>query len=353
MKVLFIPATAKAENPYLQRLASSLEDTGADVCRSWSFPNTSWLFKNRNQCDIIHVHWVSCLYRLKRLTWLRSLVVMTRFCFAKALGYKIVWTCHNLLPHETEWPSLDRFFRRHLMQQADGVIFHCQWARNEAIRLFGEPRYDAVIPHGNFSGCYPDPPARLKARRELGLPFSSNIFLCFGQIRGYKGLTRVVKEFTSLDNNCVLLVAGGGSPEAESALRTQSQSHSHSHSENVRLLLGFVPDAEVPTYFSAADVLLTPYETVTTSGTAILGLTYGLPVIAPALGCLPELLASGGGILYDPGQPDGLLRAIKEFLNSDRNALAKRARQAAEKLDWQRIGSETAFFYARVVGKTG
>ena len=74
------------------------------------------------------------------------------------------------------------------------------------------------------------------------------------------------------------------------------------------LALGAVPDDRMQVYLRAADAVVLPYRDVLTSGSAILAMTFGQPVIAPAIGCLPESLGSEGTILYDADAPDGLER---------------------------------------------
>jgi glycosyltransferase involved in cell wall biosynthesis len=42
----------------------------------------------------------------------------------------------------------------------------------------------------------------------------------------------------------------------------------------------------------------------------MLALSFGRPVIAPAIGSLKDLIVQRCGILYDPSQPDGLRNAM-------------------------------------------
>lgn len=343
LKILFLSTSPKDRNPYIKQLTKALEDVDVEVSLSWIFPNSLWLLKNRKKYQLLHIHWPSVLYRFERLTWLRFPVVIFRFYLAKLLGYKIVWTAHNLMPHEQTTPRLDKVFRQILVTHGHGVIFHCQAAYRMFVEMFSSPRAHAFIPHGNYDGCYTRPLPKDVAREKLGLPQGGIVFLCFGKIREYKGLEHVSKMFSVLGANCHLVIVGSGSREAELRLRSVIQP------ENIHLNVGFVPDDEVSIYFSAADALITPYEAVTTSGTAILGLTFGLPVIAPAIGCLPELLSSGAGILYSPFEKEGLLRAIQAFLQNDKITLSRQARQVSDSLDWKLIGEQTAAFYNAVL----
>jgi len=86
-------------------------------------------------------------------------------------------------------------------------------------------------------------------------------------------------------------------------------------------------------YLRACDVLVTPYNEVLSSGSAILGLSFGRPVIAPAIGCLKDLIVEGCGFLYDPSQPDGLqdaMRAAMDVKFDEAHIMAE-----ASKLDWR------------------
>lgn len=68
-----------------------------------------------------------------------------------------------------------------------------------------------------------------------------------------------------------------------------------------------IDDFVLKDYMKAADVMVLPYRDIINSGSAILGMSFGKAIIAPHLGCIPEILKSEGGILYDPNDKNGLL----------------------------------------------
>ena len=78
----------------------------------------------------------------------------------------------------------------------------------------------------------------------------------------------------------------------------------------MRLHLGFVADEDLQVYFRAADVAVFPYRRTLNSGALMAALTFGTPVIAPAQGCLPEVVSPEFGILYDPDAEDGFAAAL-------------------------------------------
>ena len=88
-----------------------------------------------------------------------------------------------------------------------------------------------------------------------------------------------------------------------------------------------------------------PFRDILTSGSAILALSHGRPVVVPALGCLPETLPADATFLYDPDDPDALAGALHRAAGADLAAMGVRARAWADGLDWGPIAAETARLY--------
>lgn len=340
MKVIFTPFTT--ENPYQKLLAESLKPLGIDVLYSRIFPNVFWLWRNRKNTQVIHVHWPSNLYRMGKLTPVRSFVFLIRSVFARLLGYRLVWTVHNVVPHESTTPNLDIFFRRFLVRYCHGVIGHCEYALREIERRFGRLKKSVVIPHGHYIDSYPEPPDRDSARQQLGVQKDSFVFLVFGQLRDYKGIDHLLDQMILLDMELTLIVAGRGS------IGNSVQDKARSSKVDLRIFCEFIPDEKVPVFFAAADVMVAPYSDILTSGAVILGLSMGKPIVAPAIGCLPELTNDGSGFLYDPAEVDGLLTALLSVFRSDLSSKAAAAKKNAEQLNWADIAKSTAVFYEEI-----
>jgi len=107
----------------------------------------------------------------------------------------------------------------------------------------------------------------------------------------------------------------------------------------VRFDLRFIPDSEIATYFAAADVVLAPYRTEAQSGVALTAFHFARPVIATAVGGLPEIIDGGNGILVPPEDPAALARAVDEFFsNRDRAEMERAAAESARRYSWQEYG---------------
>jgi len=115
--------------------------------------------------------------------------------------------------------------------------------------------------------------------------------------------------------------------------------------ERITLRLEFIPDEELPVLLGAADAVALPFRDILTSGSAILAMSYGRPVIAPSLGCLPETLPADGNLLYDPDDDGGLRWALWRALTTDLDQLGERNLERARELDWGRIAESTAKLY--------
>ena len=71
-----------------------------------------------------------------------------------------------------------------------------------------------------------------------------------------------------------------------------------------------------------------------TSGSLMLAMSFGRPIIAPSVATLPEYVDNSSGILFDPGKPGDLARAVHEADQRPLAALGLAARQRAESLSW-------------------
>jgi len=88
-----------------------------------------------------------------------------------------------------------------------------------------------------------------------------------------------------------------------------------------RFVHHFIDDAELQFFIRAADAVVLPFRDVLTSGSAILALSFGRPVVAPRIGNLVEIVNEEMGILYAVEDQNGLV-------NGMRSALSRRFDQA-------------------------
>lgn len=332
MQVRFIPGIL-TRNPYLELLAAALAEQGVTVHQGgFRYLTPFWLLRRRRQVDVIHLHWFHNYHQRPSLllSSAGALYLAGQLLLARWLGYGLVWTVHNLRPHEHYHPRLDRWLSRLILRLGVPVV-HCQAAASAVRETFDYPGPIQIVPHGNYMGVYPEPSqSKQEARRRLDLPEQALTFLHIGIVRPYKGIPGLVRQFARLHSADVALVVAG--EEIEGDLRSALAADLHGD-PRIHLRLHWLPDEELALYLAAADIVVTAYERVLTSGSVLLAMSSGLPVIAPALGCLPEQVGEGG-LLYEPADPDGLYSALLAATTADLEAMGRRAYTLAMSQSW-------------------
>ena len=135
--------------------------------------------------------------------------------------------------------------------------------------------------------------------------------LFFGIVRPYKGLDVLLRALAQAPAEVTLTVAGefwADTTEMDNLIAELGLA------DRVTLRPGYVPADEIPALFGAADALVMPYREATASQNALLAFAHGVPVITTTAGALAEPVRDGvDGLTCAPGDPEDLLRVLKEF----------------------------------------
>jgi glycosyltransferase involved in cell wall biosynthesis len=336
----------RSDNPYLNLCQKAAEEQGVEYDRSGDdYLDWRWLVSNRRRVRVLHLHWTQ--YHYVRRTRGASIAAFARFAIklvlARILRYRIVWTMHNVLPHEPSSPPvLDHLGRLLVARVATSVIVHCKCAQELLARRFHRKREVYVVPHPNYCDVLSGAGSREEARAKLGLEHESKVLLFFGSIRPYKGLTDLLAAFRELpDADLALIIAGKpASSEIEAEIVSLIAGDTR-----VVTNLAYVSDEQLEMYLCASNVAVFPFRGVLTSGSVIFALSAGRPVVAPAMGCLPELLTPECGILYDPADARGLRNALLRCSELDLDAMGREARRRAGQFTAKSVALETLKAY--------
>jgi len=341
----------RADNPYQSLLAKSLELSGVSVHFAKGYRRVLPIFRavknSQPSVDIFHLHWLApytkgenaltkCIYICKFLID----ILMVRWS-----GVKIIWTVHNRIPHNSKFPNLELWTRRMLVKLVDRIILHNHSYLQEILDEYQCDRSMAeVIPHGNYRDIYNKAINPITARQELGLPLTGRIYLNQGMLRPYKGLEHLLKVWGDRSYALAgdtLIIAG---KPLDEAYGKQLQNLAATIS-GVYIYPQFIPDDQMYLFFSAADIAILPFESILTSGSLVLAMSYSKPIIAPKLGGIVETLGAADWLLYNPEEEQGLLQAIEKSTQIDLSELSQLTTQACDQLDWQQIGQKTVKIY--------
>jgi glycosyltransferase involved in cell wall biosynthesis len=245
-------------------------------------------------------------------------------------GGRLVWTVHNVLPHDARHHEAEVLLARALADHADVVHVLTEATAAAAAPFFRlDPERTVCIPHSSYLGVYPDTVSRAEARQRLGLRDDDRVLLALGRLRPYKGLDRLldlVEQLHAADPRLRLLVAGalGHQPGSRQlAERLASVPGTMSTTRRVR-------DDELQVWMRAADLAVLPYLRVLNSGAFLLAETFGLPVVAPRVGALAEREGEAHVRLFGDDDFDTVVRdAVRDLVVDVDGAASARASAVA------------------------
>jgi glycosyltransferase involved in cell wall biosynthesis len=220
----------------------------------------------------------------------------------KKAGASIIWTAHNLWPHEYNFPELEAQARRLLVASADHVVVHCERAGTALQNAFGKARRLSVIRHPCFEVEVSLRPRGERTRRDEGL-----ILLAFGAVRAYKNLEFLAETFRRCGTPADRLIIAGAPHQSYDLTILRANC---AFDARISLYDQEIPDGQLGPLFDAVDVVVFGYAQILSSGAVALAQSYGKPVIAPRLGCMVEVIPSDAGELYTPGCPNSFAAAL-------------------------------------------
>ncbi|MSU65251.1 MAG: glycosyltransferase [Opitutus sp.] len=333
-------------NPYAALLARAMATHGVRSVAGFRENLTpEWLRAHRDTFDVLHLHWPWGLYQGATLeeTTRRCAAMIDALFLARTLGYKIVWTMHNVYPHDSTTPELDHLARLALTACASAVIVHCEHARQILAQKFHRTHAVFRAPHGHFCDAYPNVVGRAEARARFGFDDGHFVYLFFGNVRTNKGVDHLLESFLALPGEHLrFLFAARICSDYGARVVDQAR---EADSRIVLQESKFYANEDFQWFFNAADVAVFPFTDILTSGTAVTALSFHCPVVVPAIGCLPELVDETVGAIYHPTAAGGLGQALREAQAIRREALRPGIEQRLRELSWDGIARTTLEAY--------
>ncbi len=343
-RVLAWPARRKRyDNPYTYLVQASTSHYGVETTELTPLRllNFGW--------DAIHVHWPDMV--LLRGGAIRQAVTGAVFLAVLRMhrrrGARLIWTIHNLKPHEVRSPRVARWFMSAFVGSVVGAISPSEAGLRSAGELYPSLNHvkTAVIPLGSYVGEYPPAPSSLVARRALGIDRSTTVLLALGQIRRYKNLPALVEIFTKMAHtDATLIIAGPPTDQGEVARLLELAAGN----PRIRILPERIGNDDLPTLFSAADCFVAPFTDILNSASVLLALSYNCAVLAPRKGGLPEIADKVGDTWLE--MYDGALSV--EDMEHRLRTLPRGAPDLSH-YAWPEIGQQTAEFFEKVIDQPG
>jgi len=233
----------------------------------------------------------------------------------KKFKRRILFITENIISHESMF--YDRILTRYALRSADKFLVLSDVVEKGIKTLYPDKKvFRSTLPIYDCYG-FDQGLSKSDARKKLGIAENKKVLLFFGYIRAYKGLMNLIEAMPYLlkeDENYFLLIVGEFYESKEKYFERIKELNI---GKNVLVIDEFVPNEEVGLYYSAADLVVLPYNSATQSG--ILNIAYGFkkPVVVTNVGGLPELVEDGKtGFIVEPHNPLALAEGIKKYFSA-------------------------------------
>ena len=264
---------------------------------------------------------------------------------ARSAEVPVVAIVHNPTDHDGSWRA--RSIARLTLGKCRGFLCHARHVAGILERRFPGT---AVVVHP-LPPESPRPEDREAARTRLGLARETVAVLCFGLIRPYKGVDVLLEAIARLPVGPRIVLLLAGEPWGELAERLRRRVAQADLLGRVVARLEWVPEADVPAWFAAADAAVLPYRSATGSAVAAQALGWGLPLVGSAVGGIAEVVEEGiNGLLVPPEDPGALAAALTRIADGTLRArLAEGARTASRQWNWASYAEVLEDLVARLV----
>jgi len=187
---------------------------------------------------------------------------------------------------------------------------------------------------------YPNEAKELKEKLKLKGP----VLLYIGRITPYKGVEDIIEAYKMAKNEIPdLNLVIGGKPDfsMEKPYKEWLQKHKDVN------FVGFIPDKEVPYYYTMADMFLTYSNASEGFGlTPAEAIACGTPVICSSLNVFKEVLEDNA-VFVSPKNPDLLSKEIIGLLKdtSKQQDIVKKGQSFIKKYSWDAVGKRLEEVY--------
>ncbi|MCX5727498.1 MAG: glycosyltransferase family 4 protein [Nitrospirae bacterium] len=289
--------------------------------------------------DVVFAHGVESITALRLAGWKLT----------KKPTCKLIYDCHTLeIQRRSRLSPLfgvayKRLLKYPILRAGDGFVAVSSTTKEYMETRYGLPsnRIQVIQLGGDTDAFRRNPSCGAQTRSRLGIAPDEVVFIYVGKVIPEKGVHLLAAAARQLVKECPhekvrVLVVGGG-PSAYRA-RIEAVLQAAGIGEAF-VWTGLVPNAELPQYYSAANVGVWPCEVTITQWEAM---ACELPIIVGDNPAAAERVAWNNGLAYSEGDAEDLCRAMKTLLADEslRREMGRRGRDAVERwFSWRGIAT--------------
>ena len=231
------------------------------------------------------------------------------------LSVPSVTILHNLFGHDSG--MLARFLTRKVLKRSQHFLCHSS-----------EIAMDPIFQDSSKSVRVQPLPLLLEnkeiskasARTHLKIAAHHQVFLFFGLIRPYKGFSVLLEACQKLAPKVPFTLLVAGEPWGKLKKSVEFQLAQAKHHFSCISHLGWLPEEEVPLWFSASDTVVVPYLRATGSAVIAQAMNYQKPIVTTPVGGIPKQLSQYPRAFFSaPGDPISLSEKMLDSLKKNKN----------------------------------
>ncbi|MHA2430318.1 MAG: glycosyltransferase family 4 protein [Promethearchaeota archaeon] len=257
-------------------------------------------------------------------------------------------TIHDLGPIESSFSfiPIEKILINEVIKKANLITTCSEFTKQQIKKFF--PKIELKKVHNLYSAIdskfkpYPKKAEQLKENLELKGP----VALYIGRIALYKDIENVIKAYKYAKKEIANLeLVIGGTPDfyMKETYKRWKQKYKDVH------FIGFIPEAELPIYYSMGDVFITySYSSEGFGLTPIEAIACGTPAICSSIGAYSEVLQNNA-LFVPPKNPKFLARELINLIKDDekREELLKHAQNFISKYSWNSVGKKLEEVYEK------
>jgi glycosyltransferase involved in cell wall biosynthesis len=259
-------------------------------------------------------------------------------------------TIHDLGPLETTFSIIpvEKYLIMRVLKKATVLTTCSKFVKKEIVQFFPKLSNKCIV---NIYSAIdkkfkPELGKASQLKRKLGI--EGPILVYLGRIAQYKDIENVIKAYYLAKaeiGNLALVIGGKPDFTMQKMYEKWKKEYSDIH------FIGFIPDEQVPTYYSLGDIFITySFASEGFGLTPVEAIACGTPVICSSLLVYKEVLEDNA-VFVEPKRPDLLAEQIVLLLNDRdrRESLIKKAQEYITKFNWKTVGKKLEKVYEALI----